>query len=70
MEHPQGRRIASELIDSVQLDETLFNGNSRDAFTEGRRSLGREILHRAKGASFEHYLLMQKEQNDERNYAG
>ena len=63
---PRGRRIAADLIESVQLEEDLFNGNSRDAFAEGKRSVGRGILKRVRDASFEKFQLMQKEQHDDR----
>ena len=70
MNDPRGRLLISSILDSVQLDETLFNGNSRDAFIEGRRAIGREVLQRARGASFPNYLKMLQEQEDDRTNAG
>jgi len=70
MSEPWGRRIVADIIGSVQLEDTLFNGNSRDAFNEGRRDLARTILQRAKSASFDNYLLMQREKHEERTNAG
>lgn len=69
MEHAEGRRIVAGLVAAGQLEEDLFNGNSRDAFIEGKRSLCRYVLHRARD-HFDNFLLMQKEQNDERSLAG
>lgn len=61
---PRGRRVVAFLIEAGTPEDTVFNGNSRDVFVEGRRSIGREVIRRAKEASFDNYLLMQKEQHN------
>ena len=64
MNDPRGRRIVSGVLQSAQVDEVVFNGNSRDAYALGRRSIGVELQQRAKEHALSDYLPMLKEQND------
>ena len=60
----RGRRIIAEILEAAQVDEVVFNGNSRDAFALGRRSVGVEIIRRAKDYAHDDFLTMLKEQHD------
>lgn len=65
MSTPAGRRIVHrDLLAPAELEADLFQGNSRDVYIEGRRSMARETLRNAK-KSLDHYITMLKEMNND-----
>ncbi len=64
MSDKRGRRIVASIMKAGMVDEAVFNGNSRDIFLTGRRSLAMEIMNRAKDYDFDNYIQLLRETHD------
>lgn len=62
MNHEQGRRIVSRLLDMTGVERNCFTGNSTTFYNEGARSIGVTLLSEVKAAAWGDYLAMLKEQ--------
>jgi len=63
MNHAQGRRIVSRLLQVSGTERGSFTGNSATFFNEGARSVGLTFENEIKACAFDAYILMLKEQH-------
>ena len=67
----QGRRAVWRLLAMARLDNLSFDTNAMQmAFKEGKRSVGLELLSKLMEVCPELFLVMQKEQQDDRDGSG